>query len=153
MKTEGMEEALALLYQTGDRVTRGVVGRMRVEAEAIEKLAREYAPIDHGNLEQAIKIETLGGGRDSRGRFVRKAFEVFIDMSATGHHGEPISKYAYEMHELLLPYGAGGFNLGPLSRQKDGDRGVVGGRFLERAVDEVSKRMMDRLIHVAASYF
>lgn len=153
MTVEGIDEAMAVLYQSGERVTRGLVGKMRHEAEAIQKLAQQYAPLDHGNLEEAIKIETLGGGRDSRGRFVRKAFEVFIDMNARGYKGEPISQYAYEMHELLLPYGAGGFNLGPQSRQKDGGRGVVGGRFLERAVDEVSKDMMNRLTQVAASYF
>jgi hypothetical protein len=153
MTLEGADEAMALLYQTGHRVTRGVVGQMRSEAEAIQKLAKKYAPLDHGNLEDAIKVKTLGGGRDELGRFMRKSFEVSIDMNATGHLGESISKYAYEMHELLLPYGAGGFNLGKLSRQKDAGRGVVGGRFLERAVSEVSNGTMNRLIQVAASYF
>ncbi len=153
MTLEGADEAMALLYQTGQRVTRGVVGKMRSEAEAIQKLAQQYAPVDHGNLGEAIEIRTLGGGRDELGRFMRKSFEVFINMNASGHRGEPISQYAYEMHELLLPYGAGGFNLGKLSQQKDAGRGIVGGRFLERAVDEVSKGIMNRLIQVTASYF
>jgi len=153
MTLEGADELRALLTQGGERVTKGIVEQMHKEAKAIQKLAQQYAPLDHGNLEKAIKIAALGGGRDGRGRFQRKSFEVFLDMNARGYKGEAISTYAYRMHELLLPYGAGGFNLGKKSRDKDAGRGIVGGRFLERAVDEVSKGMMNRLIQVAASYY
>lgn len=153
MTLEGAEQLQILLSQGGERAVKGVVEQMHKEALAIQKLAREYAPVDHGNLEEAIKIGTLGGGRNARGQFQRKSFEVFLDMNATGYKGEPISTYAYRMHELLLPYGSGGFNLRKRSLEKDAGRGIVGGRFLERAVDEVSKGMMNRLISVAATYF
>lgn len=153
MRLEGADALRALLTQGGARVTKGVFEQMRKEAESIKNLAQKYAPVDHGNLEDAIKVHVVGGGRNARGQFQRKAFEVFLDMNAKGYKGEPISTYAYRMHELLLPYGAGGFNLGKKSRDKDGGQGIVGGRFLERATAEVSKGIMNRLIQVAATYF
>lgn len=153
MTLEGADALRALLTQGGERATKGVFEQMRKEAESIKKLAQKYAPVDHGNLEDAIKVNVIGGGRNARGQFQRKAFEVFLDMNARGYKGESISTYAYRMHELLLPYGAGGFNLGKKSRDKDAGQGIVGGRFLERATAEVSKGIMNRLIQVAATYF
>ena len=151
---EGDTELAILLSQAGDRATKGVVDQMRREAERIKELARRFAPIDHGNLEKAIKLATLGGGRDAMGRFARKSFEVYIDMDAVAYDGRTVGRYAYVMHELLLPYGAGGYNLGPRSRMKQNSQvEAVGGRFLERAAEEVSKDMMNRLIDVARREF
>jgi hypothetical protein len=151
MQLEGADELMVMLRQLGPKATDGIFEQMKVEAQSIRDLARTYAPIDHGNLEDAIKMEVLGGGRDARGRFVRKALSVFIDMDAEGYNGEPMSQYAYIMHEHLTPYGP--LNLGKRSAAKDGGSGRVGGRFLERAADEVSARIMSRLIDVAKSYF
>jgi hypothetical protein len=151
MELEGADELMVLLRQLGPKATDGIFQQMKVEAKTIRDTARSYAPIDHGNLEDAIKMEVLGGGRDARGRFVRKAVSVFIDMEAEGHNGELISQYAYIMHEHLTPYGP--LNLGKKSRAKDGGTGMVGGRFMERAADDVSAQMMNRLINVAKTFF
>lgn len=151
IRLEGADELAVMLRQIGPKATDGIFEQMKIEARSIQNLARSYAPLDHGNLEDAIKMEVLGGGRDARGRFVRKALSVFIDMEARGYAGEPMSQYAYLMHEHLTPYGP--LKLGEKSAAKDGGRGIVGGRFLERASEEVSAGIMSRLIDVAKTYF
>jgi hypothetical protein len=151
MQLEGAEELMVMLRQLGPKATDGIFEQMKAEAKTIQNLARSYAPIDHGNLEDAIKVEVLSGGRDARGRFMRKALSVFIDMEAEGYNGEPMSQYAYIMHEHLTPYGP--LNLGEKSAAKNAGSGRVGGRFLERAADEVSAGVMNRLIDVAKTYF
>lgn len=154
MQLEGADELAILLQQAGAKATRGVLDQMRKEAIAIQRLARKFAPLDHGPLEDAIKVRTTGGGREESGRFARKALEVFIDMDAEAHDGRTVGQYAYVMHELLQPFGAGGFKLGPKSRLKQkGQQEVVGGRFLERAAEEVSRGLMNRLIEVARREF
>lgn len=154
IEMEGVSELIAILEQTGEKAKRGVLAQMRKEAKEIQRLAREYAPIDEGNLEESITVEDVEEERDERGRFTKKSVAVFIDFLAAGSNGAlAVGEYAYVMHELLLPYGAGGYNLGKNSVAKDGGRGVVGGRFLERAVDDVSKGLMNRLIQVSMSYF
>lgn len=151
MEVEGAEQLMVMLRQLGPKATDGIFEQMKVEARSIRNLARSYAPVDHGNLEEAIQMEVLGGGRDARGRFIRKALSVFVDMEARGHNGEPMSQYAYIMHEHLTPYGP--LKLGEKSAAKNAGSGRVGGRFLERAANEVSDRIMTRLIDVAKTYF
>jgi hypothetical protein len=56
------------------------------------------------------------------------------------------------MHENLTPYGP--LNLGKNSRAKQaGQSEMVGGRFLERAADQISDGIMNRLIEVTRQYF
>lgn len=151
VKVEGIDELAYLIRQSGDKAAHGVVEQMRKEAKKMRDLARKMAPVDEHNLEKAIKMRELGGNRDRRGRFTRKSFEVFIDETAPGTRAESVGEYAYLMHEYLTPFGP--YKLGPKSRQKQaGQTEMVGGAFLERAVDEVSQDMMDRLIDVARSY-
>lgn len=148
----GIDELRYLLEQGGQKAVRGVVDQMRKEAEAIQKLAQEMAPLDLGNLEEAIKVRELGGGRSRMGRFQKKSFEVFVDgdMPVPERPGKHISDYAWEMHQHLTPYGF--LKLGKHSQAKqEGSKEVVGGGYLERAVQKVSERMMGRLIDVARS--
>lgn len=152
MEVEGVEKLQFLLTQLGDKATDGVVDQMKKEAFAMRDLARKFAPLDHGNLEEAIKVETLGGGRGANGRFVRKSFSVYVDGNMKGYDGRPIAEYAYIMHEHLTPYGP--YNLGENSQAKqEGQREMVGGMYLERAAAEVSDGIMNRLIEVARTYF
>jgi len=152
MEVEGVERLQFLLTQLGDKATEGVAAQMKKEAYAIRDLARKYAPIDHGNLEEAIKVETLGGGRDNAGRFARKSYSVFVDLDMKGHDGRDIRRYAYLMHEHLTPYGP--YNLGPNSQAKqEGQNEMVGGMYLERAAADIaSSGMMNRLIQVAQDF-
>jgi hypothetical protein len=151
MEVEGVERLQFLLTQIGDKATQGVLGQMKKEAIAMRDLARKFAPIDHGNLEEAIKVQTLGGGRDEMGRFARKSFSVFVDLDMKGHDGREIRRYAYLMHEHLTPFGP--YNLGPNSVAKqEGQNEMVGGMYLERAASQISEGLMNRLIQVAQDF-
>jgi hypothetical protein len=148
---EGIDELFTRLEQTGEKSQKGVFEKMKRRALKMQTLAKEYAPIDKGNLEDAIILEEEGGGRDFRGAFVRKSLILLVDGSHPTDDGRTVGDYAYEMHEYLTPYGD--YKLGKKSKAKDGGRGVVGGKFLERAIDEVSEGMMEELADVSRSYY
>lgn len=132
-----VEELSYLLMQVGERAARGMAAMMRDEAEKIVEKARSNAPVDKHNLEQAIKMREIRGGRDPlSGKFARARFEIYIDGTIEDNDGKPVSEYAMIMHEELAPYGAGFYNLGPASQAKASSGNDVGGKFLERAVDE-----------------
>ena len=150
---KGTEELKFLLEQAGTTAMAGVLDQMRKEAKAIRDLAREMAPIDHGNLEEAIVTKDEGGGRGAGGRFQRKSIAVMINMelSVPERPGKTVGDYAWEMHEHLSPFGP--LKLGEYSEAKQqGQQVMVGGKFLERAADQVSKDMMKRLVGVLRMY-
>jgi hypothetical protein len=138
-----------LLQQMGEKVTRGVFAQMKVEAEKVAQKAREFAPVDHGNLEQAIKVREAGGGRNELGQFARKSVEVYVDgeMPVPERPGKTVGDYAYEMHEHLTP--AGPLQLGPKSEAKNAGSGQVGGKYMERAGDAVAAEILASLTDAA----
>lgn len=141
----GIEELKLRIKQTGDRAQRGVLDEMRKQAGEVRDLAVKFAPVDTGDLENAIKVKESSGGRDSTGRFVRKSIEVYVDVSAAG-------EYAYIMHEHLTPYGA--YNLGPKSRAKQASQSeMVGGKYLERAAAERYDEIMQKVLKAARTFF
>ena len=98
---------------------------MQEEAATMRDLARSFAPHLHGHLEHAIRWRT------SR---TKKGVEVYVDLNAAAEDDKTVGDYAIRMHEQLSPFGSGRYRLGPVSRAKDGGRGVVGGKFLDRAI-------------------
>jgi hypothetical protein len=152
LEVEGIEELAFLIEQVGEKAKDGVVEQMRKEAFAMRDLARKMAPMDHGNLEEAIKVETTGGGRNSLGQFTRKSFTVYVDMNMPSYDGRGIARYAYIMHEQLYP--AGPLNLGENSilKQLGQPDAMVGGLYMTRAADQISEGLMNRLIQVAQTY-
>lgn len=142
VKIEGVEKLLLNLRQIGEHAVKGVSDEIRRGAYEIRDLAREYAPVDEGNLEEALSIEI--NRDDINGRL--QAF-VYIDVghaarkSVTGDVGG----YAMRMHE-------GFYKLGPKSRAKDGGRRRVGRKFLQRAADELSEEIMARVQAKVARY-
>ena len=148
----GFDELQANIRQIGPRAERAVTRQIKAEAYKIRDLARKFAPIDEGPLEASIKMDESDGGRDALGRFRRKSYTVYVDTEMRGSNGAYIGEYAYIMHEHLTPYGA--FKLGPKSMAKQqGQAEMVGGRYLERAVDQVSEGIMNRLIEVSRGEF
>ena len=137
IKVYGMEELQFLIRQTGARASRGVIDKMREQATEARDLARKMAPVDEGNLEEAIKVEEVAGGRDELGRFVRNSIQLYVDgdMVLPENPNRTVGDYAMEIHEHQTPYGP--IPLGEKSQQKqEGQSEVVGGKFLERAVEE-----------------
>lgn len=133
VKTNFSAAALAAkLEQRGERAVAGVLGVMREEANKMADLAREFAPIDHGDLESAIEVVENKDGMNGR-----KTITVQVDPNARDDQGKLVEIYAIEMHEgqsIGENDGSYAYGLGKRSREKDGGRGVVGGKFLERAV-------------------
>ena len=153
VEVEGVETLMYLLQQNGAKAVRGAAQQMRVEAEDIRDLARRMAPVDEGDLEAAIRVVATGGGRsEETGRFVRKSYVIEVN----GDHPAGISRegrestvgdYAYLMHEYQAPYG-NVYRLGKKSREKQNSDPsvIVGGKYLERAVDQISQGMIGRII-------
>jgi hypothetical protein len=128
----------ALTDQYGDRARRA----LEQGAKDVQELARRQAPVDEGNLEAAIKLD-----HDYQGVNRRKRFFVYIDenMPVPGKPDKRVGDYSVLMHENLAPYGT--FQLGPLSEEKQSANPdvIVGGKFLERAGDELADEITERV--------
>jgi hypothetical protein len=139
-KVSGIINTEEMLLRLDSTAKRRVVKVLVKRAEQIRDLARKMAPVDEGNLEEAIKLrgDAVGRTRDEFGRFQRTEVDVYIDMDAPvpERPGHTVGDYAYEMHEHLTPMGP--MQLGPASVAKqEGQQEQVGGGFLERAAEEV----------------
>ena len=151
IEVTGIDTLEYLIQQAGARAQTGVAAQMKKEAEKIRDLARKFAPLDEGNLEDAIEMSENSGGRNQYGQFMRKSYSVFVNMNHPAPRGKTVGDYAYIMHEHLAPYGP--LNLGEKSRAKQsGQSEMVGGLYMDRAIDQVMKGMMGRLSEVARSY-
>lgn len=149
----GLDELTTLLDRSADDTNRHMSEMLRREAHEIARLASQFSPVDSGALEDAWEVVEMGGDRDARGRFTKKSYVIQVDPMASDPDGRPTTLYALEMHEHLGPYGSGRYKLGEKSRAKDNSSGRVGGRFLERAVDEVEHELMARMQSVVRSHY
>lgn len=134
-----------LLNQVGERAVKGMSERMRKCAIRVRDLARDYAPIKTGLLEQSIDYKVIRDGR-------RNAYVVFIDLDASRFSGEGVlGDYAWVMHQQLHPYGRQigekRYDLGRLSALKAGGGKRVGGRFLSRAIKDGTKELFTELVN------
>lgn len=146
VRVAGIMETEIMLAQVSETTKRRAVKKLHEKAVEIANLARKYAPIDEGNLEKAIKVfpETIGErARNEAGKFVRQEVFVYVDldMPVPERPGETVGKYAYTMHEHLTPFGP--LNLGERSAEKQsGQREMVGGKYLERAMNEIGDSVL-----------
>lgn len=142
----GMIDTEMMLARVDMDTRKRITSKMYEKAQAIRTLAIKMAPIDRGNLEEAIKVnpKTPGRARNESGQFVRQEIEVYIDMDMPipERPGKRIGDYAYEMHEHLTPYGP--LQLGPKSAAKNSGA-EVGGGFLTRAMEELAQGIVGEL--------
>lgn len=110
---------------------------MRAGAKLILETSREQCPIDDGELEKAHSLDIVRLSKDN--------MEVEITVGGIVD-GVDVDVYAFEMHEFQTPYGP--IPLGLRSQIKN-DRNhpnrFVGGKFLERAVDEHEEGIVSRI--------
>lgn len=141
-------ELTVRLEQIGDRARKHAIEYMREEALEVGSVAVELAPVDEGNLEQAIEVDDVGGGRDASGRFTRKAVAVYVNPNAPGSGGaDTVDQYMRFIHD-------GYYNLGPKSISKAALTGrPVGRRFLARALEHRAKEYVDGMTRVFRRYF
>lgn len=121
----GVRDTLVKLRRTEKRTSKRLLRHMRNSAEDIRDLAREYAPVDEGNLEEAIEVGETQEGFLGRNRNVEL---IGVNPAKLGE-GYTKYKYRYDiaMHE-------GSYNLGPLSQAKAASSGKqVGPKYLTRA--------------------
>lgn len=125
-----IDNATTMLENTMYRSTRSALSVLRAGGKEIRDLAREMAPRDQGNLEDAIKT----GDSSEKGIHGRKIIEIYIDegMNIPGRPGYRVGQYSTYMHE-------GNYKLGKESRAKQaGNPGIrVGRKYLERASNEL----------------
>lgn len=128
------------LQQIGDHASSNGARGLRRAAVRVQKLAVSYAPLEHGGLEDAIKIE-----EDSSGINRRKIFYVYVDptspeLDASGQAtGRLVGRYMHWIHE-------GDYKLGKASQAKNAGSGKVGPKFLERAADEVDGKAVTDMV-------
>lgn len=137
---------IAAIERIGGEAANGASKAMQSGADEILKRAKDYAPVDTHDLEKSIKMDI--DDRDSLGRFKRKAFYIYVDEA-----DDRVGEYAMTMHEELAPYGSGFYHLGKGSQEKDAGRGVVGGKFLERAVEEMSDHIIRDVEYIVEKTF
>jgi hypothetical protein len=143
------------LTQRGERAVKGVSDVMQSNGDAIRDLARAYAPVDEGNLEKAIVKNTTYTGVNRRSEI-----EIGVDTSRAGSGGSgswDLATYANAMHEqqaigstVDLRYH---FQLGEKSKEKDGGRGVVGGKYLFRAYLERQVKIKEQTYNAVKRAF
>lgn len=139
----------AKLTQIGERAEKHGAEAMSRAAKEIQKRAKDYAPLEHGGLEEAIETSSDRGGINRRRRFYvyvdPDAPELDKDGSPTGRY---VGRYLYWIHE-------GDYNLGKRSQAKDAALGGgVGPKFLERASDEVTEKLNQAIAdHIKRSLF
>lgn len=125
LKVTGLDGLGIRLENVALRASEGAREALERGSQKIRVKAIDYAPVDEGNLEEAIKTES---NRD--GIHGRKTFSVYVDDTAPGTRANNVGQYATIMHE-------GVYKLGEKSQEKDAGRGVVGPKYLERALDDL----------------
>jgi hypothetical protein len=145
MDRQLMEVALS---QIGERSSRDILAVMREEAEEIASNARKFAPVDEGYLQDSIEVVEERSGINGR-----TVVTVQVDPEAQDDRGMSVYDYGRLVSMLLEPHGSGLWKLGKKSRDKDGGRGVVGGRFIERAVKSRQAIIGRRINEIARRIF
>lgn len=122
-------KALENLSEATGKSTRAA---LRQSGTAIRDLARDYAPVEEGNLEQAIQTK-----EDRQGINTRMRVLIGIELDYPAQRGKTVDAYAMLMHEGLAPYGSGAYQLGEDSQRKRNMGSDVGGKYLERAINDL----------------
>lgn len=129
----GIGAVMANLVNIQTRATSAAKRKMERIARDVAADARDYAPIDEGDLEGAIVVaedKTFAATGRSRTRYT-----VGVDESRDVNRGDGrLGIYAVEMHE-------GSYELGPRSREKAARGKAVGPKYLERALDKHAGRV------------
>lgn len=141
LELRGIGSTLRELRRTEERTSKALLRHLRHSADDIADLAREYAPVDEGNLEEAIEVAEGTEGFLGRNRNVE-----LIGVNP-GKLGEGFGKYKFRydvaMHE-------GSYNLGPRSRAKAASNGKqVGPKYLTRAWQDLEDGILAKARRLA----
>jgi hypothetical protein len=141
LTVKGISETVVKLRRTEKTTSKRLLLHMRNSAIKIRDLARALAPVDEGNLEDAIQV--IEDGESFLGR-TRKIEMIGVDSSRLG---EGYTKYGHRydvfMHE-------GSYNLGQKSQDKAAANGkMVGPKYLTRAWQELEPSIASKAQAIA----
>ena len=126
LKVTGLTETSYALSNLHEKTNKAGLNELRQGGEDIAELAKKRAPVDKGNLEEAINSDT----EDRTGKNGRVVLYVGVDEDKAVARGV-VGDYALQMHE-------GVYELGEKSKAKKNSNGEpVGPKFLESAADEL----------------
>ncbi len=134
LRIEGVSE-LITRFDNVSKVSNAKTSKaLKQSATEVQKLARKFAPLDRGNLEDAIQV--IGGNKVSRA-YAQYFVGVNESHPVPERPGHTVGDYALEMHE-------GEYDLGERSQEKARNLGVeVGPKYLERALEELEKPIIE----------
>ena len=124
LSISGINSTLVKLQRTEKRTHKRLLRHMRNSAKDIRDLAREYAPVDEGNLEEAIEVMESFEGFLGRYRAV-----TYVGVNPD-KLGEGYQKYGFR-YDIRTHEGS--YNLGPRSQAKAASGKKVGPKYLTRA--------------------
>ncbi len=134
IKITGVSELLTRFNNISRVSTAETSKALKKSATEVQKLARKYAPLDRGNLEDAIQV--ISGNKIGRA-FAEYYVGVNESHPVPERPDKTVGDYALEMHE-------GEYDLGFRSQEKARKLGVeVGPKYLERALDDLKKPIVD----------
>jgi hypothetical protein len=134
IKETGCDELMAQLRYVAGKVPDNARKVMRRQADKIVKLAQLYAPYKDGDLEESIHKEI---GYEDNGR-------LKIDIVAGGIvNGVDVDTYAVEMEENYESMTPGP---GTIAKREANPGVYVGGKFMERALNDSATELTDRLL-------
>jgi hypothetical protein len=133
MKVYGCDELAALMKQLAGKVPQQ--GRKIIDrgADLIVKDARLNAPVDEHNLEDAIHKEK---SYEDRGRL---RIEIVVGGDVRGVNVDQYAMIIHENYEGMNP------GAGTLAKRAANPGRYVGGKFLERAVDDDMPKIITQM--------
>lgn len=127
---KGLQAVQARISRTETKVMDGSLRALRAMADLVVAEARRNAPVDTGDLENAI-VAIEERERTSLGQFGQISIRVGVDVTKLQLHLHKGFDYSIPMHEDP------NYNLGPRSEAKQNAQGnVVGYKYLERALKD-----------------
>jgi len=127
----GISKTMRRLVRVEKKTNRRALAAVRRNAKLIQKRAIEYAPVDEGFLEDAIRIGEVRGGKN------RFEFLIGVDTNKLGpSYTQRGFRYDIAMHE-------GSYRLGIKSAEKEAFSGKnVGPGYLSRAFKDYEKKVI-----------
>jgi len=125
------------LENIAKRTNKAATRELERGAIAIRDLARDFAPVDEGFLEESITVDHDRGGINRRNRY-----SVYVDDSLEVDAKTKVGDYARLVHEGI----GKAYGQGPGSLEKAAQLGVeVGPFFMTRALEELEGDIRRRI--------
>ncbi len=159
--TNGIDQ-IKLILRRAALLPAEMNGELKKMAQKTQKLAKDMAPIEYGDLKDAIKLQEVAG-QGAKGRFAKglRNYVVYIDNNHSvseqrqkRNNIETVGEYAWFVHEYMGWGSHQGAMLEDgkpfMPSEKSVEEGQLhgvdaGGRFIERAGDVVGSQMEEEL--------